>query len=106
MTDYQEIATSWPVTRGCLECRPGGHCLDRYERGAVPAYSLGRLTLGIMGVGALLIVGFAVLMTRFTIRPITTLSRVAARAEAGDLTVRVSPTGGRRCMSSAPLSME
>jgi methyl-accepting chemotaxis protein len=60
-----------------------------------PAYSLGRLTLGIMIVGALLIAVFAVVLARFTIRPITTLSRLAARAEAGDLTGRVSLSGGR-----------
>jgi methyl-accepting chemotaxis protein len=60
-----------------------------------PAYALGRLTLGIMAVGALLIVALAVVLARFTIRPITTLSRAAERVEAGDLTVRVSLTGGR-----------
>jgi methyl-accepting chemotaxis protein len=60
-----------------------------------PAYALGRLTLGIMIVGALLIVGFAIILARLTIRPITALSRIAERAEAGDLSVRVSLTGGR-----------
>ena len=60
-----------------------------------PAYTLGRLTLGIMLVGALLIVALAIVLARFTIRPITTLSRAAERVEAGDLTVRVSLTGGR-----------
>jgi methyl-accepting chemotaxis protein len=60
-----------------------------------PAYMLGRLTLAIMIVGALLIVGFAVILARFTIQPIVALSRVAARAEAGDLTVRVSLSGGK-----------
>ena len=60
-----------------------------------PAYTLGRLALGIMIFGALLIVGLAIVVARFTIRPITMLSRVAQRAEAGDLTVRVSLTGGR-----------
>jgi methyl-accepting chemotaxis protein len=60
-----------------------------------PAYALGRLTLGIMAVGALLIVALAVVLARFTIRPITTLSHAAERVEAGDLTVRVSLTGGR-----------
>jgi methyl-accepting chemotaxis protein len=60
-----------------------------------PAYSLGRLTLGIMIVGTLLVVALAIVLTRFTIRPITTLSRAAERVEAGDLTVRVSLTGGR-----------
>ncbi len=60
-----------------------------------PAYMLGRLTLAIMIFGALLIVGLAIVVARFTIRPITMLSRVAERAEAGDLTVRVTLTGGR-----------
>jgi methyl-accepting chemotaxis protein len=60
-----------------------------------PAYALGRLTLAIMIVGALLIVGFAVILARFTIQPIVALSRVAARAEAGDLSVRVSLSGGK-----------
>jgi methyl-accepting chemotaxis protein len=60
-----------------------------------PAYTLGRLTLGIMIVGALLIVALAIVLARFTIRPITTLSRAAERVEAGDLTVRVSLSGGR-----------
>jgi methyl-accepting chemotaxis protein len=60
-----------------------------------PAYALGRLTLAIMIVGALLIVGLAIILARFTIRPITTVSRVAERAEAGDLSVRVSLSGGR-----------
>jgi methyl-accepting chemotaxis protein len=63
--------------------------------GLAPAYTLGRLTLAIMLIGTLLVVGFAVFLARLTIRPITTLSRIAARAEAGDLTVRVSLTGGR-----------
>jgi methyl-accepting chemotaxis protein len=62
------------------------------------AYSLGRLTLAIMIVGALLIVIFAVLMARFTIGPITTLSLVASRAEAGDLTARVDNLSGGREM--------
>jgi methyl-accepting chemotaxis protein len=62
--------------------------------GLAPAYTLGRLTLGIMLVGTLFVVVFAVFLARLTIRPITTLSRVAARAEAGDLTVRVSLSGG------------
>jgi methyl-accepting chemotaxis protein len=68
-----------------------------------PAYSLGRLTLMIMLVGTLLIVGFAIVLARLIIHPITMLSRVAADAEAGDLTVRVSLTGGRemRVLGSA-----
>jgi methyl-accepting chemotaxis protein len=60
-----------------------------------PAYDAGRLTLGIMFVVALVIVAVAIFLARLTIRPITALSRVAARAEAGDLTVRVSLSGGR-----------
>ncbi|MEP6752363.1 MAG: methyl-accepting chemotaxis protein, partial [Candidatus Dormiibacterota bacterium] len=62
--------------------------------GLAPAYTLGRLTIGILLVGTLLVVGFAIFIARLTIRPITTLSRVAARVEAGDLTVRVSLSGG------------
>ncbi len=62
------------------------------------AYALGSLTLAIMLVGALLIVIFAVLMARFTIGPIATLSRVAVRAEAGDLTARVDTLSGGREM--------
>ena len=62
--------------------------------GLGPAYSLGRLTIGILLAGTLLVVGFAIFIARLTIRPITTLSRVAARVEAGDLTVRVSLSGG------------
>jgi methyl-accepting chemotaxis protein len=63
--------------------------------GLASAYSLGRLTLVILLAGTLLVVGFAVFLAKLTIRPITTLSRVAARAAAGDLTVRVSLSGGR-----------
>jgi methyl-accepting chemotaxis protein len=62
--------------------------------GLAPAYTLGRATLGILLVATLLVVGFAVFLARLTIRPITVLSRVAAQVEAGDLTARVSPTGG------------
>jgi methyl-accepting chemotaxis protein len=62
------------------------------------AYDLGKLTLAIMIAGALLIVIFAVLMARFTIGPITRLSRVAIRAEAGDLTARVDSLSGGREM--------
>jgi methyl-accepting chemotaxis protein len=60
-----------------------------------PAYDAGRLTLGVMLFGALFIVVFAIVLARLIIRPITALSRVAARAEAGDLTVRVGLGGGR-----------
>ncbi len=63
--------------------------------GLAPAYALGRVTVGILLVGTLLVIAFAVFVARLTIRPITVLSRVAARVEAGDLTARVSLTGGR-----------
>jgi len=62
--------------------------------GLTPAYTLGRVTLAILLVATLLVVGFAVFLARLTIRPITVLSRVAARVEAGDLTARVSLSGG------------
>ncbi|HEY8815084.1 MAG TPA: methyl-accepting chemotaxis protein [Candidatus Dormibacteraeota bacterium] len=62
--------------------------------GLAPAYALGHLTLVILLIGTLLVVGFAVLLARLAIRPITVLSRVAARVEAGDLTARVKLTGG------------
>lgn len=62
--------------------------------GLAPAYSLGHLTLVILLAGTLLVVAFAVFLAKLTIRPITVLSRVAARVEAGDLTARVSLTGG------------
>ena len=62
--------------------------------GLAPAYTLGRLTLLILLIGTLLVVGFAVFLARLTIRPITMLSRVAARVESGDLTVRVRLSGG------------
>jgi methyl-accepting chemotaxis protein len=62
--------------------------------GLAPAYTLGHLTLAILLVGTLLVVAFAIFLARLTIRPITVLSRVAARVESGDLTVRVSLTGG------------
>lgn len=62
--------------------------------GLAPAYTLGRVTLGILVVATLLVVGFAVFLARLTIRPITLISRVAAQVEAGDLTARVRPTGG------------
>jgi methyl-accepting chemotaxis protein len=62
--------------------------------GLAPAYNLGHLTLAVLLVGTLLVVAFAIFLARLTIRPITVLSRVAARVEAGDLTARVSLTGG------------
>ncbi|HXC79096.1 MAG TPA: methyl-accepting chemotaxis protein [Candidatus Acidoferrum sp.] len=63
--------------------------------GLAPAYALGRVTVGILLIGTLLVIVFAVFLARLTIRPITVLSRVAARVEAGDLTARVSLSGGR-----------
>jgi methyl-accepting chemotaxis protein len=45
-------------------------------------------------IGALLMIAFAVILTRFTIRPILALSRAAARVEEGDLTIRVGLKGG------------
>lgn len=62
--------------------------------GLAPAYALGRATIAILLVGTLLVIAFAVLVARLTIRPITVLSRVAARVEAGDLTARVRLGGG------------
>jgi len=62
--------------------------------GLAPADTLGRLTLATLLVATLLVVAFAIFLARLTIRPITVLSRVAARVEAGDLTARVSLTGG------------
>jgi methyl-accepting chemotaxis protein len=59
-----------------------------------PVYSQARWTLLAETVGALLMIGFAVILTRFTIHPILALSRAAARVEAGDLTVRVGLRGG------------
>ena len=63
--------------------------------GLAPAYTLGRLTIAILLVGMLLVVGFSMFLARLTIRPITSLSRVAARAESGDLTARASLGGGK-----------
>jgi methyl-accepting chemotaxis protein len=62
--------------------------------GLAPAYTLGHVTLIILVIGTMLVIGFAVFLARLTIRPITVLSRVAARVEAGDLTARVSLSGG------------
>jgi methyl-accepting chemotaxis protein len=62
--------------------------------GLAPAYTLGHVTLVILLIGTLLVVAFAVFLARLTIRPITVLSRVAARVEAGDLTARVTLSGG------------
>jgi methyl-accepting chemotaxis protein len=44
--------------------------------------------------GALLLIGFAILLTRLAIRPIVALSHAAAGVEAGDLSVRVDLKGG------------
>jgi methyl-accepting chemotaxis protein len=60
-----------------------------------PVYAQARYTLLAETVGALLMIAFAIILTRFTIRPIVALSRAAARVEAGDLTVRVRLNGGR-----------
>ena len=62
--------------------------------GLAPASTLGHLTLAILLVATLLAVAFAIFLAKLTIRPITVLSRVAVRVEAGDLTARVSLTGG------------
>ncbi|HVS47288.1 MAG TPA: methyl-accepting chemotaxis protein [Candidatus Dormibacteraeota bacterium] len=48
----------------------------------------------ILLIGSLLLMGLAILLTRLTIRPILTLSRAAARVEAGDLSVRIDLKGG------------
>jgi methyl-accepting chemotaxis protein len=60
-----------------------------------PVYAQARWTLLAETVGAVLMIAFAVILTRFTIRPILALSRAASRVEAGDLTVRVGLKGGR-----------
>jgi methyl-accepting chemotaxis protein len=59
-----------------------------------PVYSQARWTLLAETIGALLMIAFAVVLSRLTIRPIVALSRAAARVEAGDLTVRVGLKGG------------
>ena len=60
-----------------------------------PVYGQARQTLLAEIVGALLMIAFAVILTRFTIRPILALSRAADQVEAGDLRVRVGLKGGR-----------
>jgi methyl-accepting chemotaxis protein len=50
--------------------------------------------LAVGGIGAVLLITFAVILTRFTLGPVVALSRAAARVEAGDLTVRVHLKGG------------
>jgi methyl-accepting chemotaxis protein len=49
---------------------------------------------GVDVVGIVLLVAVTAAATRLVIRPITALTRAAARAEAGDLTARVVPCGG------------
>jgi methyl-accepting chemotaxis protein len=44
--------------------------------------------------GTLLLIGFAIVLAVLTTRPIASLSRAAARVEAGDLSVRVKLSGG------------
>jgi methyl-accepting chemotaxis protein len=58
-------------------------------------YDQERWTLLIQLAGGLLVVGFAVLLTRLTVRPIIALSSAASRVEAGDLSMRYRPAGGR-----------
>jgi methyl-accepting chemotaxis protein len=60
-----------------------------------PAYNLERLTVLIAVIGTVFIFGFAILLTRLTVRPILAMSRMAKRVEAGDLSVRVRSSGGR-----------
>jgi methyl-accepting chemotaxis protein len=60
-----------------------------------PVYDQERLTLLIQLAGALLVVGFAVLLTRLTMKPISDLSGAASRVEKGDLNVHYMPSGGR-----------
>jgi methyl-accepting chemotaxis protein len=54
-----------------------------------------RWTLLLQLGGGLLVVGFAVLLTRLTVRPITALSIAASRVEAGDLSIRYRPAGSQ-----------
>ncbi len=49
---------------------------------------------GILLGGTLLLIGFAILLTRLAIRPLAALSHAAASVEAGDLSVRVDLKGG------------
>jgi methyl-accepting chemotaxis protein len=60
-----------------------------------PAYNLERLTVLIGVIGTVFIFGFAILLTRLTVRPILAMSRMATRVEAGDLSARVRSSGGR-----------
>jgi methyl-accepting chemotaxis protein len=58
-----------------------------------PVYGQARWTVLAETVGALLIIAFAVILSRFTVQPIVALSRAASRVEAGDLSVRVGRKG-------------
>jgi methyl-accepting chemotaxis protein len=49
---------------------------------------------GVDVVGLVILVGVTAITTRLVMRPVTALSRAAARAEAGDLSARVVPGGG------------
>jgi methyl-accepting chemotaxis protein len=49
----------------------------------------------VQAVGALMIIGFAVVLARLATGPLLALSRAAARVEAGDLTVRISLKGSQ-----------
>ena len=49
---------------------------------------------GILLGGTLLLIGFAILLTRLAIRPFLALSHAAANVQAGDLSVRVDLKGG------------
>jgi methyl-accepting chemotaxis protein len=60
-----------------------------------PIYDLERWGLLIEVVGSMLIVGFAIYLTKVTIGPIVALSRVTERVEAGDVAIRVRASGGR-----------
>ncbi|MHB8613109.1 MAG: methyl-accepting chemotaxis protein [Candidatus Dormibacteraceae bacterium] len=48
----------------------------------------------LQALSTLLLIGFAMVLAIFTTRPIVTLSRAAARVEAGDLSARVNLSGG------------
>ncbi|MHB8588321.1 MAG: methyl-accepting chemotaxis protein [Candidatus Dormibacteraceae bacterium] len=48
----------------------------------------------LQGLGTLMLIGFAIVLGVLTTRPIVTLSRAAARIEAGDLSARVHLSGG------------
>jgi methyl-accepting chemotaxis protein len=48
----------------------------------------------ILLVGIVVLIGFAILLTRLAVKPIHALSRAAASAQAGDLSVRVDLRGG------------